>query len=83
MSVLTPLPPNTHISPKSNKVKKLQKRNRQLSAEERETERWARTDKEQIEKLDEKLGKGKGAVKERKRLNESSNDKARQSGTAN
>jgi|TARA_R110000787_G_scaffold201527_1_gene312343 hypothetical protein len=64
-------------------VKKLQKRNRQLSAEQREAERWVRTDKEQIEKLDEKLGKGKGAVKERKRLNESSNDKARQSGTAN
>tara|TARA_R110000751_G_scaffold197122_1_gene302332 strand:+ start:433 stop:609 length:177 start_codon:yes stop_codon:yes gene_type:complete len=58
-------------------VKKLQKINRQLSAEERETERWARTDKEQIEKLDEKLGKGKGAVKERKRLSEPSNDKPR------
>ena len=58
-------------------MKKLQKINRQLSAEERETERWARTDKEQIEKLDEKLGKGKGAVKERKRLSEPSNDKPR------
>jgi hypothetical protein len=63
-------------------VKKLQKINRQLSAEERETERWVRTDKEQIEKLDEKLGKGQGAAKERKRLNESSNDKARQNRTA-
>jgi len=58
-------------------VKKLQKINRQLSAEQREAERWARTNKEQIERLDEKLGKGKGAVKERKRLSEPSNDKPR------
>ena len=52
---------------------KRSKIDRRLSAEKRETERWVRTDKEQIEKLDEKLGKGKGAVKERKRLNGSSN----------
>ena len=43
--------------------------NRQLSADDREVERAERTDKEQIKKLDKKLGKGKGAVKERKRLN--------------
>jgi hypothetical protein len=43
--------------------------NRRLDAEKREAERWVRTDEEQIEKLDKKLGKGKGAKKERKRLN--------------
>ena len=48
--------------------------NRQLSAEKRKTERAERTNGEQIKKLDKKLGKGKGAKKERKRLNESSND---------
>ena len=48
--------------------------NRQLSAEKRETERAERTNGEQIKKLDKKLGKGKGAKKERKRLNEASND---------
>ena len=51
--------------------------NRQLSADDRAVERAERTDKEQIKKLDKKLGKGKGAVKERKRLNEPSNDKPR------
>ena len=56
---------------------------RQLSAEKRATERWVRTDKEQIKRLDKKFGKGKGAVKERKRLNESSNDKSRQNRIAN
>ena len=48
--------------------------NRQLSADAREVERAERTDKEQIKRLDEKFGKGKGAKKERKRLSESSND---------
>ena len=52
---------------------KRSKIDRRLSAEKRETERWVRTDKEQIERLDKKFGKGKGAVKERKRLNGSSN----------
>ena len=61
---------------------KRSKIDRRLSAEKRETERWVRTDKEQIERLDKKFGKGKGAVKERKRLNESSNDKSRQNRTA-
>ena len=42
--------------------------NRRLSAEKRATERWVRTDKEQIERLDKKLGEGLGAKKERKRL---------------
>ena len=58
-------------------MKKRQKRDRQLSAEKRATERAERTNGEQIKKLDKKLGKGKGAVKERKRLNEPSNDKPR------
>ena len=61
---------------------KRSKIDRRLSAEKRATERWVRTDKEQIKRLDKKFGKGKGAVKERKRLNESSNDKARQNRTA-
>jgi len=56
---------------------------RQLSADDRAVERAERTDKEQIKRLDKKFGKGKGAVKERKRLNESSNDKSRQNRTAN
>jgi hypothetical protein len=43
--------------------------NRQLSADDRAVERAERTDKEQIKRLDKKFGKGKGAVKERKRLN--------------
>ena len=55
--------------------------NRQLSADAREVERAERTDKEQIKRLDEKFGKGKGAKKERKRLSESSNDKPRQNRT--
>ena len=55
--------------------------NRQLSADDREVERAERTDKEQIKRLDEKVGKGKGAKKERKRLSESSNDKPRQNRT--
>jgi hypothetical protein len=50
-------------------MKKRQKRNRQMAALERAYDRAARTDKEQIKKLDKELGKGKGAVKERKRLN--------------
>ena len=58
-------------------MKKRQKRNRQMAALERAYDRAARTDKEQIKKLDKKLGKGNGAVKERKRLNEPSNDKPR------
>jgi len=58
-------------------MKKRQKRNRQMGALERAYDRAARTDKEQIKKLDKELGKGKGAVKERKRLNEPSNDKPR------
>ena len=42
--------------------------NRRLDAEGRATERAERTNGEQIKKLDKKLGKGKGAKKERKRL---------------
>ena len=55
--------------------------NRQLSADDRAVERAERPDKEQIKRLDEKFGKGKGAKKERKRLSESSNDKPRQNRT--
>jgi len=70
---------------------KRSKIDRRLSAEKRATERWVRTDKEQIKRLDKKFGKGKGAVKERKRLgdrerkrlNGSPNDKSRQNRTAN
>ncbi len=42
--------------------------NRQLSADDRAVERAERTDKEQIKRLDEKFGKGKGAKKERKNV---------------
>ena len=40
-----------------------------MAALERAYDRAARTAKEQIKTLDKELGKGKGAVKERKRLN--------------
>ena len=46
-------------------------KNRETRKEEakiRQEERAKRTVTQQIAKLDEKLGKGKGAVKERKRL---------------
>ena len=41
---------------------------RQAEAEVRQEERAKRSNAEQIAKLDAKLGKGKGAKKERKRL---------------
>jgi len=41
---------------------------RQEEAEVRKKERTKRTNVQQISKLDDKLGKGIGAVKERKRL---------------
>ncbi len=44
------------------------KETRQAEAEVRQEDRDKRTPAEQIAKLDKKLGKGKGAKKERKRL---------------
>ena len=44
------------------------KETKQAEAEVRQEERDKRTVTQQIAKLDEKLGKGKGAVKERKSL---------------
>jgi len=44
------------------------KETKQAEAEVRQEERAKRTVTQQIAKLDKKLGNGKGAVKERKRL---------------
>lgn len=48
---------------------KERKYQRQSEADQRQEERDERSDKEQLEVLDHRLGKGQGAVKERKRLN--------------
>jgi len=44
------------------------KETRQVEAEVRQEDRAKRSSVEQIAKLDKKLGEGKGAIKERKRL---------------